>query len=329
MSYEKFCLDAVQNITDHLRACANDTCILRMYAHGFVGETPEEVKFVRETNGKYGHSSSDSLVGDYLILQIPQQGKSFSQCRFKLTNLYNEFLHGGWLRIWQIVDDNLHEATAVDVDIFTSLDDYDAVKSRLIVCLRHRSKIADKKQGIICEEHDDFAKVVYVIVHDAGVRNRLITPLPRQATTSWGMSDEEILSTALQNSAIVSPPRLYTCVKDILSDDLSVGAFIEPTSVIGPIPAGPVAATVTTVTQEDGAVALFYPGVKERISALVGGNFFVSFTGKDEGRIHRVGSISPRVMKRALADTNLEFPTSKLTDNLYYYDSRRKTFQKV
>ena len=36
--------------------------------------------------------------------------------------------------------------------------------------------------------------------------------------------------------------------------------------------------TITTTSQMNGAIAMFYPGVKERLAELFGGDYYVAFT---------------------------------------------------
>ena len=86
--------------------------------------------------------------------------------------------------------------------------------------------------------------------------------------------------------------------------------------------------TVTTTKQVNGAVAMFYPGVKERIAELYGDSYYVVFTSIHEARTHCRGAFSPRHMLRSLQETNQAFPTEEmLSETVFYYDRDKRSFE--
>lgn len=85
---------------------------------------------------------------------------------------------------------------------------------------------------------------------------------------------------------------------------------------------------VTTTRQINGAIAMFYPGVKEKIADLFGGSFYVAFTSIHDARVHRVGSISPRRILRTLKDVNNAFSHDELLSRkVFLYDDENKSFE--
>ena len=85
---------------------------------------------------------------------------------------------------------------------------------------------------------------------------------------------------------------------------------------------------VTTTRQLNGAIAMFYPGVKERLAELFDGSFYIAFTSLHEARVHRVGSISPRRIHRALNDINERFPKNEVLSRMVYlYDAQEKSME--
>ena len=78
----------------------------------------------------------------------------------------------------------------------------------------------------------------------------------------------------------------------------------------------------------ESAVAMFYPGVKERIAELYGDSYYVVFTSIHEARTHCRGAFSPRHMLRSLKETNQAFPTEEmLSEKVFYYDRDKRSFE--
>ena len=92
---------------------------------------------------------------------------------------------------------------------------------------------------------------------------------------------------------------------------------------------GYVSAAVTTLPTSDGAIAMFYPGVQERLSEMAGGDYYAVFTAKDECHVHRADSVTAKLLKERLTDVNHQFPATMLTTNVYYYNSEKRKLQKV
>ena len=88
-------------------------------------------------------------------------------------------------------------------------------------------------------------------------------------------------------------------------------------------------AIVKTINQNNGSIALFYPGVKERIAELVGDSYYVSFLSINEAYIHLVGSVNPETIHQSLRRVNAEFPEEMLTDNIFLYDVKKGTFEAI
>ena len=60
--------------------------------------------------------------------------------------------------------------------------------------------------------------------------------------------------------------------------------------------------TVTTTKQVNGAIAMFYPGVMERIAEMAGGSYYVVFTSIHEAKIHCAGSVDPGMILNTLLE---------------------------
>ena len=107
------------------------------------------------------------------------------------------------------------------------------------------------------------------------------------------------------------------------------GAFMALNSDVKPLSAMAVP-TVTTTTQMNGAIAMFYPGVRERIAELFGGDYYVAFTSIHEGRLHKKGTISPREILGRIKEMNRMLDSWEvLTRKVYLYEAASKEFKQL
>ena len=327
--YGGFCLDTVQHITNHLADIGEEVKVT-FYADGYVADSEEAERFIRQTNEKYGNQDAEVLVGDFILVSDEKNGLETYNCRFEVAYLWEEYLRSGWDRIDTIVDNNLRAAKKVDRSVFSTISDYAAVKDKLILCLRNISRNKFRHRDSLFQKFDDMAMVLYVIVGDDGKGTRLVAPVARKMTLSWGMDDDEILAAAMLNTARVSLPKILVPFMGIsgvgVEDEWD---FMNPLHPLHKIPATSLGVVVTATPRTDGAVAIFYPGVLERLSEMAEGDYYVVFNGKDEAYIHLPQTVTLKKIQNALLDSNRAFPEDALTNNIYYYDSKRKALRKV
>ena len=85
---------------------------------------------------------------------------------------------------------------------------------------------------------------------------------------------------------------------------------------------------MTNTLEINGAIAVFYPGVAEKIAQDLGGDFYIAFTSIHEAQIHGVGMVSPEIVEYSLQETNRECtrPEEVLSNHVYRYNQEKKTF---
>jgi hypothetical protein len=89
-------------------------------------------------------------------------------------------------------------------------------------------------------------------------------------------------------------------------------------------------ALVTTSRKTNGAIAMFYPGVKEKLAEMFDDSFYVAFTSIHEAMIHKKGSIDPASIKRNVTETNRIFgPEDTLSDSVFFFDRKSGSFAAV
>lgn len=154
----------------------------------------------------------------------------------------------------------------------------------------------------------------------------------REMAEEWRMEDEVLLKNALLNTRDRMPPRLFCEENGRYSD----GVFMPED---GPVSVhirrsdsrdGMIGYRLTTVRQINGAIAVFYPYVKERLAWMMKGDFYVGFPSIHEAVIHPVRHRVLGEMKEALRHTNLLFDQREmLTGRVYRYMESRQELLEV
>ncbi|MBE5874267.1 MAG: hypothetical protein E7287_07660 [Lachnospiraceae bacterium] len=209
------------------------------------------------------------------------------------------------------------------------------ISSRLIVRpLNNRIRESELENGIYWS-FGDIALVLYALLADSD-SDFVTVKINRSALDKWKLPENLVLTNALLNTCALMPPRLYHGRDIRCSYEKDEGVFMkgEAGKMIqihrGNEYEGMHGYRLTNSRGINGAVALFYPGVKERLAQLLGGDYFVGFTGIHEAVIHPVQHKVLGEMKAALHHTNAVFDKREmLTDKVYRYLSARKELIEV
>ena len=117
--------------------------------------------------------------------------------------------------------------------------------------------------------------------------------VPKASMQEWGIEEEEVWESAMSNTYVMAPPRIYLKPMDLVDPPYHRGAFMALNSDITSLSPRAVP-TVTTTMQINGAIAMFYPRVMKRIAELFGDDYYIAFTGTSEARLQKKGTVEPR-----------------------------------
>ena len=150
-----------------------------------------------------------------------------------------------------------------------------------------------------------------------------ITLVANSIGAFFGISslDETLVDRAYLISPIVDMEKLI-CNMDYEGENFMNLLFDEPLkkSAIGNC--------LSTATRTNGAVAVFLPGVAQRLSDLLDGGFYMVFTSIHEVMIHSEKTADPKDLKRVLADTVRDTTPDEdfLTYYVYHYNHETGQF---
>lgn len=321
MDYETFLEELIRAIPER-ESLGVEKEYVKFYPDGYSAKDLEELQFIRDTNLKYHKKEFDVLIGDFVLLYLDE--KRTGQCRFECKCMYDIYKEKGWKEIWKIFQDNVDTCNRVrNTGVVELLEnrDYEALRDKLIIRPINYQKNKYDLKECIYRQVGDIALVLYVLLDDRRIGGRhdvTSAKMKKSVTDTWGLTEDEIFDRALGNTYVMAPPRMYFNPMDMKNPPYEKGAFMALNSPIREILPSQSPA-VTTTNQMNGAIALFYPGVKERIAQMIGGDFYVAFTSMHEAKLHKAGTIAPIEIVRRLKGVNRSFAEDALTAKVYLY----------
>lgn len=297
---------------------------LRFLDKGYhpAGWMKDELNLVRSINTKRFNDTSDVLQGDFLIVKPTLE----MQVRLSVLELYGQYCTGGMPAVRAAVRKALHFRVEGQEGL-RDLYDYKKVRDRLYVrALNYGMNSAKMEGAVVRQAGVDIYLVLYMMISQTP-GNVNWTKVPAKCVESWGMTEQEAIDRTLEDCSVRQPARLYLNFSDINSKDPEIGKFMDRDVRIGSMRS---AALTTYASSLNGAVAIFYPGVMQRLAEIVGGSYFVSFTSIHEVMIHGKGFRNVQQVVNALRRTNRAFNTDdKLTDYVHWYDAEKKALGTV
>lgn len=303
----------------------------KLFQDGYTAMNDEELSFIRSTNIKYNHIESDVLMGDFININVSTGESGNMSCRFSAKYLYDEYLAEGWERIDLIVSENIRMATMNGIDTITSnLTDYSYVRERLIIRPVNYTDNRYELKDCIYEKIGDIALVLYVLLYENNEMGFGTVKVQKSIFDKWEKERQEVWEEALINTNVWAQPRMYVKEDELFNPSYTTGAFMAINNKMGKIGRffPPV---VTTTKKKNGAIAMFYPGVQEKIAEICGGSYYVAFTSIDDMRIHPEGTMNPRQILQILKDVNKGFnkPEDVLSRKVFFYDSEKNSLDIV
>lgn len=196
---------------------------------------------------------------------------------------------------------------------------YDKVWDALFVRPLNKEKYAEDLERAVYRTVGDIALVLYLRL---GADETSITSVkvPREHVKDWDIDEESVMDAALHNTCVMDPPRFYEWEK--LLSDLYYGG----TGFMGDEPGltinlGPSGNCLSTKGRTNGAVALFYPGVAQRIAELMDDDFYAVFTSIHEVMVHKSDMVEPEELAEVLRETIREATPEEdfLSFSIYRY----------
>lgn len=260
--------------------------------------------------------------GDRIFVECCVSENTREVCGLYAEDLYEEYLDGETMEAITnrvLIDLERMNKSGV-LEKAKDLDDYEKVKSDLFIRLLNLENNREDLKGAIHRSLGDIALVLYMkmgsfegILSSFKVREDMID--------RWDMDSDEVFDNALLNTYFKSPPRIYRWERLIFEPDYSGDNFMNLLSDYH-LKKDSTGNCLSTTERTNGAVAVFLPGVAERLGTLMGSGFYMVFTSIHEVMIHNDKEVEVENLRRILKDTVREATPEEdfLSFYIYHYD---------
>jgi len=272
----------------------------------------------------------ENLLKADLLYAVWDKGQYDCMLYWPVRLFYERYKTEGWQGVLPELAAAINRENLRKGKLPTEKDSYVQHRANLILRPMSLERGREELSNCIYWEFGDVALVLYLMLYD-NPDNFASMKLERTITDGWGKRDAVLLTGALLNCLQRMPPRLYHAQDKLRYYDDRGGVFMPGEEGI-PVridrwdaQQGNVGYRLTTTKHFNGAIALFYPGVKERLAELLGGDFYVAFTSVHEASIFPVRQKLLSDVRGELEQNNaLLDARSFLTGRVYRYVQIRR-----
>ena len=275
--------------------------------------------FIKSTNQKYYNSNSDVLEGDFVEIVMYNNDKE-SSIRIEMDYLKHM---NNTEEVSEYVKHSIEEYGKISEDVKFVIDRmefYDLIKDRLIIRPLNYNNNKINLEDYVYDTFGDIALVLYAVIDDEESLHTV--KIPYDIFKKWNINKKIVFTAAMDSTKKSAEARIYTDLRNINGDgmDINDNVILESSTI----------SMITTTRKTNGAIAMFYPGVKEKIAEIFDDSFYVAFTSIHEAMIHKKGMIEPSSIRRHIRATNRTFGKEEtLTEEVYYYDKDNHSFGMV
>ena len=275
--------------------------------------------FIKSTNQKYYNSNSDILEGDFVEIVMYNDDKE-SSIRIEMDYLKHM---NNTEEVSEYVKHSIEEYGKISEDVKFVIDRmefYDLIKDRLIIRPLNYNNNKNNLEDYVYDTFGDIALVLYAVINDKESLHTV--KIPYDIFKKWNLDKKVVFTAAMDLTKKSAEARIYTDLRSINGDGMDINDNVILESSTIPM--------ITTTRKTNGAIAMFYPGVKEKIAEMFDDSFYVAFTSIHEAMIHKKGTIEPSSIRCHIRATNRTFGKEEtLTEEVYYYDKDNHSFGMV
>lgn len=329
MTYEEFKKELYRNLQQGKLSKGKE---ILLWEKGVIFADAESVAMLCMMN-KSEYGSEETIVREDIICVKWKKQGAISMLHWRVRAVYEIYKQEGWQGVLPKMLGKIQILDRVGPQL--AEEDYETESDKLVVRPLHSSYYRQEMEKGIYWLYGDIALVLYLLISEDG-EDDMTVKVQRPMVEKWNVPDEILMTNALLNTYAKMPPRLYYGADFCSQHDKDSGVFMpgERGSGIAVHPKdeweGRFGYILTTTNRLNGAIAWFYPGVKERLAELMGGDYYVGFTSIHEAVIHPACHKGLREMKEGIWQTNICFePRELLTNKVYRYSCKRKELIEV
>lgn len=331
MTYQEFKRELYRSIHSQESMMGKELWLLEK---GVEYTQPEHLRMIRLLNIG-GNGKENGRVREDIICVMWGHRERLHLLHWKVRKMFEHYRKEGWQGILPEIASKLSSPPAEGGTLALGDGSYEKSCERLIIRPVNYTRNQEQLQDCIYWRRGDIALVLYALLCDSG-DDYISVKVNRPMTAQWGLPEEVLLTNAMLNSSLRMPPRLFHGSDMrvhhrwregiMMPEEEGISISLNPKDhweqVLG--------YRLTTAKRVNGAAAIFYPGVQERLALLLGGDYFVGFTSVHEAVVHPVRHKQLPDIKNAVRETNAVLDEREtLTDSIYRYSTARKDLIEV
>lgn len=283
---------------------------------------PEENINFEAEGGRY------ALGGDRLLVKFAEHKDAWEVCGLHTGELFKMYQNS--ISIEEILKEITQDLEKIkQANIYEKardIKDYEKIKERLFIRLMNAERYADDLHDAVYKTLGDIALVLYMKIteYQGSVTS---TKIRQGILAEWEKDSDEVFKEALLNTYFMSPPRIYRWEQMIFNMEYEGERFMNPGEECL-LKKDALGNCLSTSVKTNGAVAVFLPGVAERLAYLLDSDFYMVFTSIHEVMIHNEQNVDPKDLECVLADTIREATPKEdyLTSKIYQYHRETHKF---
>ena len=290
---------------------------MEFYPEGFTSNDPEVLEFIVLSNSQLGdREASPWLKSDMIVLMKGQD--AVKRQRLFLRDLYKNAEKCGFDAAFEELCQLAERFVDIDSSVIDarSTAEYDKIREHLIIRPLNYSLHMQDLQGCVYKKFSDFALVLYQLMGNSS-GTLLSSKIKREEMKLWNVDEEMVMKNALENSMRLFPPcvgnqktgETMNFFEDNFSKEDIIAVMLNERSIL-----------LSTTVTSNGALAIFYPGVIEKMMKLMGGPFLAAFMNVNDVMIFDLTSKLAR--KYADSAKKSDMMGEMLSGRLYLCDER-------
>lgn len=326
MMYEDFKRELYRNVIHQRRGT---DVIVRLFECRMICADEEGIRMIKLINlACYG--VKDIVVREDILCLSWGEGGLVNMKYWRVQLLFQRFQKEGWMGVLPEIFIRLQEGG----NRSKRMSDYEQSRRRHILRPMNYHFNRAELENCIFWRFGDMALVLYDLMFETEDECTTMK-ISREMAEEWCLEDEVLLQNALLNTRDRMPPRLFYG-NDPEKGGHDDGIFMPEDGAVSihihrsDSRRGRMGYRLTTVRRINGAIAVFYPYIKERLAWMMKGDFYVGFPSIHEAFIHPVRYGALVEMKEAIRHTNLFFDQREmLTGRVYRYMESRQELLEV
>ncbi len=299
--------------------------MMTFYQEGYTSDDPQTLELVMNSNAVYvGGEPSPWLKTDILVLMDAKDDKIKSLQRIATKKLYEKLQDQTFEELFAQIRQE-HEASVRNADAIHDRGNYGKIQLilRPLNYQLHEQELYDA----VYQRFDDVALVLYQLI-EAKVSNKtalgsktdfISSRINKRELKKWNVTEEQVLDDAMKNTCRLFPPQVYNLKTDksvnfltakLRKEDMMMGAL------------GIQGILLSTSVTTNGAVALFYPGVVEKMMRILGGPFWALFMNINDVMIfEKSNPLAAAVLQSPHHDEPVK-SRDLLSEKIYFCDEK-------